>query len=69
MKLADLDSIQKRLDKKNKKNSSVNELNILETALKLINKNEFGILLIILEKKRLINRSTLYKTCIVCLQC
>ena len=39
MKLADLESIQKRLDKKNKKNSTVNELKILETALKLINED------------------------------
>ncbi|MDC0054683.1 redox-regulated ATPase YchF [Candidatus Pelagibacter sp.] len=37
MKLADLESIQKRLDKKNKKNSSENEINILETALNCIN--------------------------------
>ena len=36
MKLADLDSIQKRLDKKNKKNLSENELKILESALKCI---------------------------------
>ena len=39
MKLADLESIQKRLDKKNKKNSSENEINILETALNCINKD------------------------------
>jgi|TARA_B100001079_G_scaffold208962_1_gene182924 hypothetical protein len=37
MKLADLESIQKRLDKKNKKNSSESEINILETALNCIN--------------------------------
>ena len=37
MRLADLESIQKRLDKKNKKNSTENEINILETALKCIN--------------------------------
>ena len=37
MKLADLESIQKRLDKKNKKNSSKSEINILETALNCIN--------------------------------
>jgi len=40
MKLADLESIQKRLDKKNKKNSSVNEINILETALNSINNDK-----------------------------
>ena len=39
MKLADLESIQKRLDKKNKKNSSETELTILENALKCINNN------------------------------
>ena len=37
MRLADLESIQKRLDKKNKKNSSDNEIGILETALDSIN--------------------------------
>ena len=37
MKLADLESIQKRLDKKNKKNSSESEINILEAALNCIN--------------------------------
>ncbi len=37
MSLADLESIQKRLDKKNKKNSSKNEINILENALNCIN--------------------------------
>ena len=40
MKLADLESIQKRLDKKNKKNSSENEINILKTALDCINNDE-----------------------------
>ena len=40
MKLADLESIQKRLDKKNKKNSSENEINILETALNCINSDQ-----------------------------
>ena len=37
MKLADLDSIEKRLDKKNKKNLDENLLTILEKAKKLIN--------------------------------
>ena len=37
MKLADLDSIEKRLDKKNKKNLDENLLKILEKAKKLIN--------------------------------
>ena len=40
MKLADLESIQKRLDKKNKKNSSENEINILETALNCISNDK-----------------------------
>ena len=40
MKLADLESIQKRLDKKNKKNSTDEEINILEAALNCINNNE-----------------------------
>ena len=37
MKLADLESIQKRLDKKNKKNISNEQIKILETALDYIN--------------------------------
>ena len=40
MKLADLDSIQKRLDKKNKKNVSNEQLQILETALDYINNDK-----------------------------
>ena len=40
MKLADLESIQKRLDKKNRKNSSESEINILETALDCINNDK-----------------------------
>ena len=40
MKLADLESIQKRLDKKNKKNSSESEINILEAALNCINNDQ-----------------------------
>ena len=40
MKLADLESIQKRLDKKNKKNSSETELSILETALNCIDNDQ-----------------------------
>ncbi len=40
MKLADLDSIEKRLDKKNKKNSSVEQIKLLETALEFINKDK-----------------------------
>ena len=40
MKLADLESIQKRLDKKNKKSISENEINILESALNCINSDK-----------------------------
>ncbi len=37
MKLADLDSINKRLDKKNRKNIDLNEIKLLERAMDLIN--------------------------------
>ena len=40
MKLADLESIQKRLDKKNKKNFSKEQIAILETALSFINNDQ-----------------------------
>ncbi len=40
MKLADLESIQKRLDKKNKKNFSNEQLKILEVALNYINEDQ-----------------------------
>ena len=40
MKLADLESIQKRLDKKNKKNDSVEQLKILEMAFNCINEDK-----------------------------
>ena len=40
MKLADLESIQKRLDKKNRKNSSESEINILKTTLNCINNDK-----------------------------
>ena len=40
MKLADLESIQKRLDKKNKKNNSVEQLKILEMAFNCINEDK-----------------------------
>ena len=39
MSLADLESIQKRLDKKNKKNNDENQNQILERAMNLINDN------------------------------
>ena len=62
MKLADLDSIQKRLDKKNKKNTSENELNILESALKCINDDESFELLIKNFGKKEINQAGLLST-------
>ena len=40
MKLADLESIQKRLDKKNKKNVNIKELKLLEKALNIINEDK-----------------------------
>ena len=40
LKLADLDSIQKRLDKKNNKNLSLKEIEILKTAQDLINNDK-----------------------------
>ena len=40
MKLADLESISKRLDKKNKKNVNNDELKLLEKAQDIINKDE-----------------------------
>ena len=40
MKLADIDSIQKRLDKKNKKNVSNDQIQILEAVLDLIDKDK-----------------------------
>ena len=40
MKLADLESIQKRLDKKNRKNIEENHVKILEKAMLLINNDE-----------------------------
>ena len=40
MMLADLESIQKRLDKKNKKNLDDDEQKLLETVLEYINNNK-----------------------------
>ena len=39
MKLADLESIQKRLDKKNKKNVDIEELKLLQTVQKIIDED------------------------------
>ncbi len=59
MRLADLESIQKRLDKKNKKNLTEDQINLLETALECINEDKS--LNIIYEKfeKKEINSSGL----------
>ena len=40
MNLADLESIERRLDKKNRKNIDDDQIKILESAIKLINNNE-----------------------------
>ena len=54
MMLADLESIQKRLEKNNKKKVDNEELKILEIALECINKNEdFSVLKSNYEKKQL----------------
>ncbi len=59
MLLADLESIQKRLDKKNKKNLEENQKKILETALELINKNQNLDSLINTFEKKLLNQTGL----------
>ncbi len=54
IKLADIESIQKRLDKKNKKNSSEEQIKILEAALDFINSDKnINDLYKIYEKKEL----------------
>ena len=61
MMLADLESIQKRLDKKNKKNIDKDQLKILEIALDCINNNKN---LKILNENlitKLLNQSGLYQ--------
>ncbi len=62
MKLADLDSIEKRLDKKNKKNLTINELKILETALDYINNNKNIDLLNQKYSKRELHQTSLLST-------
>ena len=59
MLLADLESIQKRLDKKNKKNLEENQKKILETALECINKNQNLDNLINTFEKKLLNQTGL----------
>ena len=55
MMLADLESIQKRLEKNNKKNVEEEQLKILETALDCINNDkDISILKMILIKNNLI---------------
>jgi len=62
MLLADLESIQKRLDKKNKKNLEENQKKILETALEFINKNQNLDSLINTFEKKLLNQTGLLST-------
>ena len=60
MKLADLESIQKRLDKKNKKNVDENEKRLLEKVMELINNDkDLSILRDEFEKKDLISSGLL----------
>ena len=56
MKLADLESIQKRLDKKNKKNVDEKQIKLLRKVMEIINEDEeFNILEDKFENKDLIN--------------
>ena len=60
MKLADLDSIQKRLEKKNKKNVDEKQIKLLRKVMEIINEDEeFNILENKFEKKNLINSGLL----------
>ena len=60
MKLADLESIQKRLDKKNKKNVDEKQIKLLRKVMEIINEDEeFNILEDKFEKKDLINSGLL----------
>jgi len=62
MVLADLESLQKRLDKKKKKNLEDNQLEILESALECINKDENLETLNSKFDKKLISQSGLLST-------
>ena len=59
MMLADLESIQKRLDKKNKKNTDKEQLKILEIALDCINNNKNLKILTEQFNKKILNQSAL----------
>ncbi len=60
MKLADLESIQKRLDKKNKKNLNEKEKKLLEKVMEIINDDkELSVLYEEFEKKDLLNSGLL----------
>ena len=59
MMLADLESIQKRLDKKNKKNMDKEQLKILEIALDCINNNKNLKILTEQFNKKILNQSAL----------
>ena len=62
MKLADLESIQKRLEKKNKKNVSIEELKMLEMAQKIIDEGDNIELIINGFDKKLLKNSGLLIT-------
>ena len=62
MKLADLESIQKRLEKKNKKNVSIEELKMLEMAQKIIDEGDNLELIINGFDKKLLKNSGLLIT-------
>ena len=60
MKLADLESIQKRLDKKNKKNVDIEELKLLEEAQKIIDEDgDFSLIINEFDEKLLKNSGLL----------
>ena len=62
MLLADLESIQKRLDKKKKKNLESNQLEILEKALECIENNQNLDLIINQYEKKILNQTGLLST-------
>ena len=68
MKLADLESIQKRLDKKNKKNISNEQIQLLETALNYINNDKnIDEISDLYEKRNRNERIIIFKTKLICL--
>ncbi len=60
MKLSDLESIQKRLDKKNKKNVNIEELRLLEASQKIIDEDgDFSLIINEFDEKLLKNSGLL----------